>query len=463
VRRMFPGIVVTAAGALVLATVGSGTPVGAGGGPLYVAGAGVEVVEVLAVGGAGGSTNQFSLYDGGTGCQVVASIPVAEGDIFNFTPGGAGGSTTAVSVDTPGGGGGSGSRPGGAGGAITQPFNAAAPGAGGGGATSVSLNGTEIIVAAGGGGASAPTSGGSACANNTPEGSSGFGTFPTAGGGIVPEVGGIAGLGNGGSSNPPPGASGNSATGSIPGKGGDGGGGNFGGPGGGGGGGGISGGGGGAGQNGQFGGGIGTGAAGLSGAPAPGVGIALPSFAPGSANDSGLVAVYEVVIDTTSLPGATQGTAYSANLEAAFEEVAANTPSGPGPVAIEEVVWELAEGSDPLPAGLSLTPQGSISGTPSTTGTSELSLAAEVLNGGDVRARTVTSITIDVAAATPTTEPSPTPPTSVDPTTPTTAAGGGGTLPATGVSGVAPLVAAGVVLIGSGAGVGLLSRRRRRD
>lgn len=453
-------------GAAATATVAAATvlPVSAGLPPGYTVPEGVEVVEVVVLGARGGNAGSLVFQQGGAGCQVTASLPVDAGDSLTWVPGSPGGDTDTVSADAPGGSGGAGSRPGGEGGAIVQFAGPATPGAGGGGASSLSVNGVELVVAGAGGGGSAATGGGSACEGSTDAGGNGFGSSPVAGGGITPAVGGVAGLGNGGSATPPPGTAGNSAFDSPAGKGGTGGEGRVGGPGGGGGGGGVSGGGGGAGQSGQFGGGNGTGAAGLSSGPEVGVGIAGPRFAPGERTE-GSITVREVEVATSSLPAGTAGTAYSATLDASL--VAATDAPGfawseVAPTALGDLVsWSLDGGSAPLPAGLVLDPTGSISGTPTASGTTEVTLAASVLNdAGDTRARSVVDLTIEVAGTAPTTTEAPTTTSEV---TTTTAAGGGGsrTLPATGASSVAPLITAGVLLLGSGAGAAMLARRRR--
>jgi LPXTG-motif cell wall-anchored protein len=429
---------------------------------------GVEVVEVVVLGGRGGNAGTEIFQQGGSGCQVTASLAVELGDEMTWVRGGSGSDTTFSTVEQPGGVGGAGARPGGAGGATSQTFsNNSTPGAGGGGATSLRLNDNELIIAAGGGGGVLATGGGSACFNGTPDGSQGFGTSPVAGGGISPELGGVAGLGNGGSSNPPPGTAGNSATGSPPGAGGTGGVGQFGGPGGGGGGGGVSGGGGGAGQNGQFGGGIGSGAAGLSSAPEAPNGVAAPKFTAGGPAE-GSVALRTVEITTPSLPEGTTGSSYSASLNADFVEFVdgpSSIMSTVSPANGGTITWSFFFLSSPLPAGLTLNPSGSITGTPTVTGIENVILMASVLDdAGDVRARSVVDYDIVIAQGTPPTtapEPEPTSTTAAAPTT-TVPGGGSGTLPATGAAGVAPLVAAGIALAGSGLGLGVLARRRRR-
>ena len=422
---------------------------------------------MVVLGGRGGNAGTEIFQQGGSGCQVTASLAVELGDEMTWLRGGSGGDTTFSTVEQPGGVGGAGARPGGAGGATSQTFsNPSTPGAGGGGATRLSLNDNELIIAAGGGGGTASTGGGSACALGTPEGGGGFGSLPVAGGGISPELGGVAGLGNGGSANPPPGTAGNSATaGSPPGAGGTGGVGQFGGPGGGGGGGGVSGGGGGAGQNGVFGGGNGTGAAGLSSAPEAPNGVAAPRFAAGGPAE-GSVALRTVEITTPSLPEGTTGSSYSATLNADFVEFVdgpSSVTSTVSPANGGTITWSVPDASGSLPAGLTLNPSGSITGTPTATGTENVILEASVLDdSGDVRARSVVDYDIVIAqGTTPTTAPEPTSTTAAAPTT-TVPGDGSGTLPATGAAGVAPLVAAGIALAGSGLGLGVLARRRRR-
>ncbi len=456
---------VAAALTLAAATV---LPVSAGSSGGYTVPDGVEVLEVSLLGARGGNTSfaDFVAFGGG-GCTVTASLAVSAGDEITWILGTPGGDTTASTAASPGGAGGAGARPGGTGGATADTFDRSTrPGAGGGGASSLTVNATEQIVAAGGGGAGQNGTG-AACSTG-PEGENGNGTVPTAGGGKTPDAGGIAGLGDGGSATPPPGFAGNSASDSPPGKGGDGGQGNFGGPGGGGGGGGISGGGGGAGQNGQFNPGNGSGAGGLSGVTAVPAGIAAPRYSGGEAQ-SGAVGGLAVIIETTSLATGKVGTAYSAALNAEFNVVFKESPVEPVSVsaapAAKSVVWSLAEGSAPLPDGLSIDPNGSITGTPTESGSSDVTLAASMLDDSDdTRARSVVTLTLDIAQADPTTTTTAEPTTTTSEATTTTAAGGGsgsGTLPATGAAGVAPLVAAGAMLVGSGTAAALLARRRR--
>jgi LPXTG-motif cell wall-anchored protein len=465
-----PALRSTVLGSAAVLAVAAATvlPVSAGSPGGYTVPDGVEVLEVSLLGARGGNTSfaDFVAFGGG-GCTVTASLAVSAGDEITWILGTPGGDTTASTAASPGGAGGAGARPGGSGGATADTFDRSTrPGAGGGGASSLTVNATEQIVAAGGGGAGQNGTG-AACSTG-PEGQNGNGTVPTAGGGKTPDAGGIAGLGNGGSATPPPGFAGNSASDSPPGKGGDGGQGNFGGGGGGGGGGGISGGGGGAGQNGQFNPGNGSGAGGLSGVTAVPAGIAAPRYSGGEAQ-SGAVGGLAVIIETTSLATGKVGTAYSAALNAEFNVVFKESPVEPVSVsaapAAKSVVWSLAEGSAPLPDGLSIDPNGSITGTPTESGSSDVTLAASMLDDSDdTRARSVVTLTLDIAQADPTTTTTAEPTTTTSEATTTTAAGGGsgsGTLPATGAAGVAPLVAAGAMLVGSGTAAALLARRRR--
>jgi len=485
-RSIIQGPLFVAASAVAL-FAGATLPASAGAAVSYVVPTGVEVIEVVVLGARGGNAGSEVFQQGGAGCRVTASLTVEAGDELNWLHGFPGGDTSSGTTNEPGGSGGAGARPGGDGGAILEISGSATPGAGGGGASSLSVNSVEQIVAGGGGGGTGNTGGGSGCFSSSPRGQDGFGTVPTAGGGITADVGGIAGLGNGGSATPPPGTAGNSATDSPAGKGGTGGEGRFGGPGGGGGGAGLSGGGGGAGQFSLFGSGIGTGAAGLSGAPDAPSGVAAPRFAEGE-RGSGSVAVREVEIATSSLPSGTTGTPYSATLDASLMEqsdAAVVFLSVVTPANGETFTWSVADGSDPLPAGLTLDPSGSITGTPSASGPAEVILAASVLDGADdVRARSVVGLTLEVAGGATTTTEATTTTTTAEATTTTTTAessttttttaasgaggasatgGGSGSLPATGVSGVAPLLATGLVLMGSGAGAALLARRRTRS
>jgi len=103
-------------------------------------------------------------------------------------------------------------------------------------------------------------------------------------------------------------------------------------------------------------------------------------------------------IRTTSLPNGTAGTAYSQTLSA----------TGTG-----QITWELAAGNS-LPGGLTLSPAGVISGTPTAAGTFTFTVKALNGEGSDTKSL---SITIDPAAGT--TVPS-------DPVTPKSTGGDGG-------------------------------------
>ena len=456
------------------------SPVGAGRSPGYEVPAGVEHVKVVAVGGQGGIVPD-GFPPSGSGCEVTASLPVAEGDVIAWLVGGDGGNTDRVGADSPGSPGGAGLFPGGAGGGVTELSGSTPrPGTGGGGATAVAIDSVDFlapIVAAGGGGATQDVSGGSGCVGNDAGGSQGFGTTPTAEGGVDPAVGGAGCLGNSGSANPPPGNAGQSLTGSPPGQGGAGGDSTFGGSGGGGGGGGVSGGGGGCGQVSRFGsGGPGSGAAGLSRGPDPVGGIAGPTFAAAPSGSSGSVAVEVVEISTEALAGGTVGAIYSQTLQATVIEVAniGVTAQSVQPMdASPALAWSLAADSDPLPGGVTLDPSGALSGTPTAPGTATVELAASLLNaGGDTMARTVVSLTVVIGAPSPTTSTTAVPDDTTSTTTPvastsTTITGGdavrSGVLPATGAGVVAPMAAAGGILLASGAGVALLAARRRRS
>lgn len=107
-----------------------------------------------------------------------------------------------------------------------------------------------------------------------------------------------------------------------------------------------------------------------------------------------------LAVRAASLPAGTVGSAYSAQL---------SSTGGTAPYT-----WRVASGS--LAAGLSLSTSGVISGTPTTAGTSQLTV--EVTDSGVPSPQAASAtVTISVAAATPTTPT--TPSTSTTPTTPT--------------------------------------------
>jgi len=406
----------------------------------YTVPSGVEVLEMVLVGGRGGSS---TFYPGGLGCRVTTPVGVAAGDSVTWLLGGDGGATTATANVTTGGQGGSGARPGGNGGNLRNNSNGNGfPGAGGGAASAAFHNGVEVVVAAGGGGASGLTGGGWGC-NPDGSGSGGAGSLPVAEGGSSPLTGGAGGLGNWGSATPNPGLAGNSATGTPAGRGGDGADSclglpncnpaNSGGYAGGGGGGGLSGGGGGAGAKQVSNGGSGTGGVGLSGvtgsATMPGLAAAryeAPAYYPASVASH--LAVNAVEVTTNQLPPATVGTAYTASLVATFGEVFTTSSSAGSPVGA--VTWALATGSATLPGGLTLATTGAITGTPTSTGTFPVTFAASVLDGSQLlRARSVVTLALVVGAppvspaqglvATPVNPPTTTPPSTVAPATST--------------------------------------------
>lgn len=381
------------------------TPAGAVAPSSYTVPAGVEVLEVVLVGGSGGAVLRGDPdYPGGLGCRVTTPLGVAAGDSLTWLLGGDGQSTVTSSATPPGGLGGTGARPGGAGGAIGTSFAGSfgAPGAGGGAASAAYLDGVEFAVAAGGGGASMSSTGGSGCGYSTAEGANGVGAQPNAQGATTPSAGGVGGTANivnavhhGGN--------GTSATATPAGRGGVGGEGRISGSGGGGGGGGISGGGGGSGMTSAFAGSAGTGAAGLSGVTESVTlpGFALPTYA-AAAPWNGVVAshlaVNAVEVTTTQLPPATVGTAYTTSLVANFGEVFTTSSSAGSPVGA--VTWALATGSATLPGGLTLATTGAITGTPTSTGTFPVTFAASVLDGAQlVRARSVVTLALVVGAS----------------------------------------------------------------
>jgi len=139
---------------------------------------GVTAAVFDVYGAAGGSATQYGggAFPGGDGGYVRAALAVSAGQVLTITAGGGGGGTTVQTqpVNTPGGAGGcGGGGTGGAGqGAGTSDLTLA--GAGGGGASEVSVSGAApLLVAAGGGGSSylgyggqgGPQTGGTGSAN----------------------------------------------------------------------------------------------------------------------------------------------------------------------------------------------------------------------------------------------------------------------------------------------------------
>jgi hypothetical protein len=90
-----------------------------------------------------------------------------------------------------------------------------------------------------------------------------------------------------------------------------------------------------------------------------------------------------LTVTTSSLPNGAVGQPYSATLTAS---------GGTGSYS-----WSLAAGSGPLPAGLNLSPDGSVAGTPTTTGTSNFTVQVD---DGASSATKALSITVDPAPTT---------------------------------------------------------------
>ena len=97
--------------------------------------------------------------------------------------------------------------------------------------------------------------------------------------------------------------------------------------------------------------------------------------------EGGTPTVSTPIIDTTSLPGGVTGTAYSQTLQA--------TPG----TADKAITWSLASGS--LPTGLTLNPDGSISGIPTAVGNYTFTVTAKEADGGE----TSKSFTITITEA----------------------------------------------------------------
>jgi hypothetical protein len=344
----------------------------------WVVPSGVTSVTITAIGAAGGSTD--TVNTGGDGASVFSTVPVFPGEILYVNVGGVGGNGSPTGPSAPGGFNGGG----------TGGFT----GAGGGGASDVRTiatgisgsPGSRLVVAAGGGGAGSDgtcgsTNGGGG--NGGPQatvGADGGGcpaTPVSATGGHGGQPGGSAAGGTHGAAGTPT-ASTIDATDGVQGTGGTGGTQNS-GPheadGGGGGGGAYGGGGGGnGGWDGTHAGGGGGGGGGSS------LGTPLgPTTAAASVTIS--YSVSALAITTSSpLPGGTVGTHYSKTLSASGGS-GGNT-------------WSKTSGT--LPAGLSLSSAGVISGTPTTSGTKTFTI--QVTDSAAATASTIFSLTIGAHA-----------------------------------------------------------------
>ena len=95
--------------------------------------------------------------------------------------------------------------------------------------------------------------------------------------------------------------------------------------------------------------------------------------------EGGTPTVSTPTITTTSLPGGVTGTAYSQTLQA--------TPG----TADKAITWSLASGS--LPTGLTLNPDGSISGIPTAAGNYTFTVTAQEADGGETRKSLTITIT----------------------------------------------------------------------
>jgi hypothetical protein len=348
--------------------VGSGT---------FVVPGGVTSLTITAQGGSGGdgfAAGSAAAGTGGLGAVATKTVTVTPGASLTVLVGGEGGNGTATA---PGTGGFNGGAAGGA--------SANSGGGGGGGASEVTSGGTALVVGGGGGGGGgAGASGGGACTSGTPTGGGGGngGTSSGANGasaancvtsttnGGANGTGGSSSAGAGGSGGAshvtPAGHTGATAAAGAGGAGGGGGGTSSFGAGGGGGGGGLLGGGGGGGGGEQAaspaayaGGGGGGGGASL------GTTTALAT----AAGDGSVTIVYAGSLPTirtaSPLPGATVRHAYSKKLAAAG--------------GVTPYTWSVRSGG--LPAGLSLSAGGTISGTPTAVGTAHFTVKLTDTNG----------------------------------------------------------------------------------
>jgi hypothetical protein len=165
-----------------------------------------------------------------------------------------------------------------------------------------------------------------------------------------------------------------------------------------------------------------------------------------------------IQIGCAPLPDGAECNAYSAPTR--------TVEGGTGPVT-----WALAEGSDPLPPGLTLnTADGTITGTPTAAGTYPFTLQVTDSTEPPLAATSPQSITIAPGCQTPT----PTPTVTPTPTpTPTASGGGSGQTPAaaaapsgelafTGASGLRPMLTAALALLVAGITLTALVARRGR-
>lgn len=207
-RRVTPTSMMWLAAAVLSSTVlavGGGSPdadaafaaeveITAVGASSYTVPAGVASLRMYACGAVGGFAGGSSP---GYGVCIDSTISVAEGDVIGVVVGGKGGDTYTGAA------GAGGSNGGGAGGPGDD-ANGYRGAGGGGGATSVSLNGTVIIIAGGGGGAGAAEGGaggavGADAADNGSDGGGKGGAAGAGGAGGLGTINGSAGsLGQGG-------------------------------------------------------------------------------------------------------------------------------------------------------------------------------------------------------------------------------------------------------------------------
>lgn len=347
---------------------------GADGG--YTVPAGADVIQVVAIGGSGGKIS--SAETGGKGCELSASFAVTEGDVFSEVLGGNGGngSLGSASAFVMGGAGGAGAegRNGGKGGDYEFLNTFRGAGSGGGGATSVYLNGTEVMISGGGGGGGT-LEGGSGCAGNTLNGGSGL--YGIGGGGATtsaPGVGGAARAGDGLAGQDGTlgvGGAGTDATLASNGMSSGGGGGYYGG-----------------GSSPTWAGccSASGGGAGSSWAATPGSGIKAATGRPATVADAA-VSYYAVDFPAQSLDNVTFGTAYSDDLSATFKGTELNN----GTTAI----WTV---SPALPAGLTLnSANGTISGTATEQVSDDYVFKAAWKSGSDIIARSFQTIHLSVS------------------------------------------------------------------
>lgn len=355
----------------------------------YTVPAGADVIQVVAVGGAGGTQHGWTTVAGGKGCELSASFEVVEGDTFSEVLGGNGGDGYAgnTSTFTTGGTGGTGAngRDGGDGADYNFLSTFRGSGTGGGGATSVYRGADEVMISGGGGGAGGYWAGGAGCGSNTLNGGrvtgwdgNGYGGTQTEGG----AGGGWSGSSSGAdrlwgvAATSEDGADAPDATSTSNGFGSGGGG-------------------------GYWGGGSGSSAAGCCVGASGGAGsswaVTPPAGIKAATGKAATVAeasvnYYAVDFPVQALSRADLSMPYTADLNATFKGVQLSNAS--------TALWTV---SPALPAGLTLNAAtGVISGTPTESASADYLFKAAWKSGSDIIARSFQTIHLEVGPPPPT-------------------------------------------------------------